>query len=354
MTKLTILLVLLISTHTYAKKKKSFRLDNVKLTSGVAMDIVEAEDIKARIFGYQFGININDKLTSDLELFFGATVTLETGSNEVVGTVAEFEPNESISLNEGGLSYRPSELLAFRVGALDQARFQSPLLIGSNAFAAVEEKINLGSFYFAAQQAIPSNNKLSKRLGTVETGTPYFSTETLGFKLGTKSHFQVEISHYAYKDLSSGVAEKSETFGNSVTGIGAAKKFNYDFDGYNMTLSSRYQFGKNALSFGGQYLLNDEAPDGRNKGSLAIIGFSRNLYGFYLETFRNESDTAPAYYNSKYYGHNNMQGSSAIFRIESKAFNLNLRFVDMSPIEDNSIQTNTQVISFNLAKSYDF
>jgi hypothetical protein len=354
MIKLYILLAIFISSNSFAKKNKNTFFDEVQVTSGVAMDIVEAQDIKARIFGYNIRVQINDKITSDFKLFFGATIALETGSNEVVGTVAEFEPNESISLNEGGVHYQPIQLLEFRVGALNQARFQSPLLIGSNAFAATEEKINFGSFYFMAQQAIPSNNKLSKRLGTVETGTPYFSTETIGLKFGRKSLFQLELSHYSFKDLSSDVASKSETFGNSVSGIGAAKKFNYGFDGYNVTLLSKYQFGKNAISLGGQYLSNEDAPSDRNMGYLAILGFKRNLYGFYVESFKNESDTSPGFYNSKYYGHNNMQGTGGTFKVESKTFNLNLRYVDMKPIEANAIQAKTQIVSFNLSKSYDF
>ncbi len=349
-----IYLTLLISCISLSVFAKNQHFDKLQLNSGVNLDVVEAKDLKARVFGYQLTIKVKDKIDENLELFFGASAVLETGSNDVIGTVAEFEPNESVNLDEGGIEYSPADSFSIKLGALNQGSFYSPLLVAPNAFAAVEEKLTLGFLYFKAQQAIPSNNKLTKRIGTIETGTPQFTTETLGLILGKKHIFKTEISHFYFQDLSSNIAEKSNTLGNSITGIGDGTKFNYLFEGYNVLLQGRFKFGNNAVIYGGEYLYNNQAPAKRNTGTLAMLGFKRNSWKVMGEVFSNESDTAPAFYNSKYYGHNNMAGSAAVFKVKNKSFDLRIRYAQFSPIEENNLQTKTEIFSFNLSKKYDF
>lgn len=351
MKKSLLITIALISTSIHAKK---FNLEKISISSGVAFDIVEAENIKSRVFGYNLSLYIQDSFAPDLKAFLGATASLETGSNQVNATVAEFEPNEGINLDQGGLIYQPTSILRFRIGALNQSDFDSPLLLGNSAFAAIEEKISIGPFYFKAQQAIPSNNKLTKRIGTIDKGTPYLSTETLGMDIGHKRSLKLEASHFKFKDLSNNIAEQSSSFGNSVTGIGNSIKYNYEFDGYNVVLDSKYNYGNSSFFFSGEYLYNNEAPSKRNTGTLARIGYGYKTISFQLESFRNESDTAPAFYNSKYYGHNNIKGSAASFKFIDKDLDMKLRFTSFTPIEDNASQAKTEMISFNLSKKYEF
>ncbi|MDP7320108.1 MAG: hypothetical protein QF441_05835 [Bacteriovoracaceae bacterium] len=327
-------------------------LDHFKFSFGMSLDIVQADTVKARVFGHEFGVDYNYQFADDSYLFFQSSVILEVGSNDVVGSVAEFEPNESINLDRGGMGYRPFEWFHIQLGALDQGKYSSPLLLTKNAFAAIKEEIILGEVYLLFQQAIPSNNKLSKRLGTVDTGTPYFVLNTIGFKSGKEDFFQLELSHYKFQDLPSNVAEKSLAFGNSISGTGEASQFNYDFSGANFYFNSRVMTSELGLLFSGQYIYNEKAPDGRNSGYLAYLGLEFEKLIVKLEGFKNESDTSPAFYNSKYHGHNNMQGNGLNLQLNQESSQLNLRYAKMTPIEQNSIQDSTEIFQMNYHRTF--
>ena len=47
---------LFLSSHfAYAKSKKFIKMDSLVLKTGIDLDLVEADYIKARVFGYSFG-----------------------------------------------------------------------------------------------------------------------------------------------------------------------------------------------------------------------------------------------------------------------------------------------------------
>ena len=348
---LIIINLLFLSFFVQAKSKF---LDTINIRSGTYVDVVESAKLKARIIGYEFGIDITDKINNELELFFGASAILETGSNDVISSKDEWKPDQSLNLIDGGILYKPNNFLEFRLGALNQGIYNSPLLLASTPFAAMEQRLSFGWLYFKAQQAIPSNNKLTKRIGTVETGTPSFMMETIGIELGHKTKFKMELSHYKYDGLHGYIAVDSTSLGNTTQGIDTSAKFDYDFDGVNLYSAFRWMFNDFSIMADGQYLYNNKAPDTRNIGYLGRVGFAINKYSVFAESFRNESDSAPAFYNSKYYAHNNMMGNAGIFRFENKYITTKLRVAEIFPIRDNAIQDDTYIVSFDLFKKYDF
>ena len=291
----------LLVNSTYGKStKKTFKdksknpsqskkfWDKLDLTTEMNTRILDSEFVKARILGFHIGLDYEYDLSEDMKFFLVSKAILETGSNEVIGTFAEYEPNESISLDSGGIIYSPlSSSLELSLGALNQRSLNSPLLIGSHPFAGAQEKLSFYNFYIRLQQTIPSNNNLSKRIGAVETGTPYFSSESFGGEFGTKHRFQFEVSHFSFRDLSPSIAEKSQVFGNSTEGTGISTKFLYGFDGVNLQLKTSFVFSGFELEFGGHYLYNDKAPDDRNKGTLVFSSFKTGSIGLILENFSN-------------------------------------------------------------------
>jgi hypothetical protein len=175
---------------------------------------------------------------------------------------------------------------------------------------------------------------------------------TIGFKSGKEDFFQLELSHYKFQDLPSNVAEKSLAFGNSISGTGEASQFNYDFSGANFYFNSRVMTSELGLLFSGQYIYNEKAPDGRNSGYLAYLGLEFEKLIVKLEGFKNESDTSPAFYNSKYHGHNNMQGNGLNLQLNQESSQLNLRYAKMTPIEQNSIQDSTEIFQMNYHRTF--
>lgn len=343
----------LLATHQVSAKSIEVNFDKFKLHSGVSVDVVEGENIKSRVVGLNLGIDIEDKINDYFDYFFQASLELETGSNEVIGLVSEFEPNEGISLDAGGISFNAFNALEMRVGAINQGEYRSPLLIDSTAFAAADQRLYWGPVYIKALQGVPSNNKLSKRLGSVETGTPFFGMETIGIKLGKKSFFKAEVSHFKFKDLSSNIAIYSRTLGNSVTGTSEANsEFNYEFEGTNAFMSARYMFGKFGLLLSGQYLYNDKAPEDRNRGSLVNVGLKYKYFQIHGESFHNESDSSPAFYNSKYYGHNNTRGNALSVVYHDRNYYFDTRFAQIEIIEENNLQSDFDILSLNFYKKY--
>lgn len=347
-------LLLMLSSVASAKMSQ---LDRFIISTGVKAEVVEASDQRARVFGFDITLDMEDKIEEDMTLFLDFSASFQKGSNETLGDVDEFAPVDGLSLNKAGIEYTPFKFLGLKLGALDQGEMQSPLLIGSTAFAGAEEKITLGMFYVRALQAIPSNNKLSKRLGEVEDSTPYFGMEALGLKINTKkTRFQFEVGHFSFRDLSSNIANSSKEFGNSTNDeAGDAIDFLYEFEGTNaMTkIEHIFNFGMRVL-VQGQYIYNDQAPEERNKGYLGKLGLGNKNILVYVEQFENQSDTSPGFYNSKYYGHNNMNGSSIGCDINGSKYGFSTRYTQTNVIEDKGIlQDDIQIITFNLVRNYE-
>jgi hypothetical protein len=333
----------------------SFKLDKLHIETGMNATVVNANNLRARVFGFNIGVEAEDKISNDLTLFLNAQLDLETGANEAIGTIAEYEPKESVNLNAGGVRYTPYSNVKIDAGALNQGELNSPLLIGSNAFAGVKEEISYGALFISASQSIPSNNRLSKRVGGVDDGNPFFGIETVGLRFGDAFKFEATASHYKFSDLSTEVAEKSKQMGNSVEGSGAASKFNYAFEGINATLASSYTFSNEMkVDLTAQYLVNDKAPEGRNKGILAELKIGKKAFSVSFETFENGSDTSPSFYNSKSYGHNNMKGNSFGLHSSKKDLTVSAEYTTANVMEENLVQTNINIITLDLVKSYDF
>ena len=326
------------------------------LKSSLNLDIVESENVKARIFGYQFNIIAKDKITKDLEIFFDGLLNLQVGSNDVVGsTTAEFQPIDTVDLNEGGLKYSPWSFLTLKVGALNQDEFESPLFLAATAFAAAQETLSYRGLFLKLQQAIPTNNRLQKRISSVDSGTPFLNTYGIGYRYKGSFILSTELTQFQYQDLSSDIANNSATFGNSVEGLSGSRKFSYEFSGQNLMLKMGKIFGKHRLYFGGHYLYNDKAPEKRNRGNLVALEYYYSHFGFVLENFRNESDTTPAFYNSKYYGHNNVHGNAVALKYRSKVLDAFIRYADIKLInEDNNVQFPSEIISLFVSKTYIF
>jgi hypothetical protein len=62
-------------------------LDHFKFSFGMSLDIVQADTVKARVFGHEFGVDYNYQFADDSYLFFQSSVILEVGSNDVVGSL---------------------------------------------------------------------------------------------------------------------------------------------------------------------------------------------------------------------------------------------------------------------------
>lgn len=327
-------------------------LEVLKVRSGMHLDFVEGQDINARIFGYRFRVDAEDEVSDDLSMFFSASAILETGSNEVVADQKEFAPLETVVLNEGGVKYEPFDFIALRVGALSPREYNSPLLLTSSPVIGAQQILDLGIIYFKSLQAIPNNNRLARRVGTLDNGTPALFLHSIGIKY--KKYFKFEASRFSFQDLAPNIAIASRQFGNSTNQAGGeAERFLYGFNGVNLMLDTKLPIGKAFVGVYGQYIFNEDAPEERNEGYRAGARFSYRSIGIEGEAFKSESDTSPGFYNSKYFGHNNVEGQAAAIFRETKKSQFNLKYYRFSPLEDNAIQFETDIVTMNWSLKYD-
>lgn len=352
-----IVLALAVATLSSVATAAEVRLkmDSVKYTVGMSGDHVDSTNVKARVLGVDIGVMLKDAITEDLYYHARLAGNFENGTNKATGLTAEYEPNQAVNLWEGGLVYTPTPYLRLEAGALNQNKYASPLLVWNTAFAGATQELRYQGLYVRAQQAIPNNNILSRRIGGIEEGTPLFFMETLGFDYDDNHlRFKAEASRFSFNDLSSQVALTSQDFGNSVVGANQSARFLYGFRGTNISGELSYTTTESyKVMLGGQYIFNEGAPEKRNQGYLAEVGAGMNGVLLKVGQFRNESDSAPAFYNARLYGHNNMQGTVVTLQGQSKELTFRVQAVQGRIIEQNIRQSDMNIINFAIVRHYE-
>lgn len=281
-----------------------------------SLEAISVDDLQteSRVVSFSMFADIKQTVLPNLEASVIAGGVLETGSNESL-FVDEFKPRQDLVLKEASISYSPIEAISLEAGALNQSRYNSPLLLTDTAFVSARESLNFKltdySFGLFLSQAVPSNHFLTNRLGSVDEGAPSLLIEGISMHLaGDVMFFKTQIMRFKFNNLSSNVAFNSQFLGNSTRGTtSSTAAFLYDFEGYNMAFEVGFNIGEStSLTFKGEYLYNDKAPDGRNTGYLGSTTIELGHFSLTGEYFKNESDSSPAFYNSATYGHNDRDG----------------------------------------------
>jgi hypothetical protein len=353
--KLFILALFFVSTSPLIAANRK-----IETALGFGGAYVDDKQVESRIFSVLGNIKIEQEMTSALKAEFDIGASLETGSNNSLA-VDEWSPESEWILNSGFLKYAPFDFLSLRAGAINQDEYKSPLLLSGSAFLAAKQEVTIYllenyKLIFKIEQAIPNNQNLTKRIGSVQEGTPSFFAETIALELpGNLVSFLAEISQFSFNQLSNEVAFRSGLFGNSVTGSGTLNTtFLYRFQGINTTLFAQTNLNDSfGLNFKGQYLYNDKAPDNRNVGRLIHIGLRVESISFYGESIRNESDSSPGFYNSKTYGHNNREGFAIGIsgQLKKEKLTFDMRYLQLDTINKAEIfQSNNKTILFAMKK----
>ncbi len=346
----------------------------IRMSGSIAGTSVQDELRQTRSAGFGINLDIHHSfLDKMLVAHIDGGATLEAGSSQAI-FADEYTPSNRFVLNEAALKFIPYSnditTAALEAGAIDQARFDAPGLIGANAFPGALESARFavggpGNFVEAsAEQAIPVNTSLSTRLGD-SIGSPSFFLERakLGLRPSREFGFEGWASYFSFSNLPHSIAHESRYLGNSVTGLGASgAEYLYGFSGFESGAKLIFGSDKDQIrvSLGGSYVNNLDAPMGANG---AILGFARADFNVSsrvalsprFEAFRNESDASPAYYNSSDILHSNRTGVGLGMGLllPRDAFELETRWVTAQPIETSPFQANTQVITIKLRKAYD-
>jgi len=279
----------------------------------------------SRTVGLAGFVRANHEFSESLDARILGGILLETGSSSALFT-NEFEPRSRIVLQEASLRWRIIRSLSLRLGAIDQHHHQSPLLIDSGTFPAamlaLDHRYKNWFFHLDTQGAIPTSRTLSTR-ATGKENTPLLFTQKAIAGWDDKSsgfRAQLRATHFQFRDLTRGMARDSRFYGNEIAGIGAASRFVYKYEGFEagpdlvVPLGSRLTW-----RLGGSFLQNGQGPRGHDRGIYGYTDATFKADSFSLmprlEWYRNESDSAPAFYSSASFGHNNRTGIGGALRL---------------------------------------
>jgi len=290
-------------------------------------------------------LKVDHEISESLKAFFLGGVALETGSSSALFT-DEFEPKSHFILGEASLQWKPNAFSA-KFGALDQSHHESPLLLAGGTFPAALAALDLQQqgwiFHLDAQGAILTSRTFSTR-ATGKENTPTLATQkaVAGYKTD-KTSILLRATHFEFRNLTRGMAQDSRFYGNTVSGIGNASQFVYNFQGFEFgpTLSIPL-FSSLQWTLGGSRVHNNKGPVENNQG---LYGFTELEYqqttfsvAPKIEWYRNKTDSVPGYFSEAEFGHNNRKGLGAGLRIELPKLQIELKARRSNLIQPRTFQ----------------
>ena len=311
------------------------------------------------------GIVGNLSLIDNLSLKFKGGQKFENGNNKSVF-------NERRNTAKSGLYYKYAylsssffNLVSIKAGALDNTdpKASSMLLNNGSSFTGVREVFHYRARNFFlnlnATQALAQNDELSSKLDVSKDENTKFFSEYINIGLKHKNlSLGLGAGHFAYSRLSSSTAFNDAYYGNSVIlNTETNSSYLYSYRGINLNAYLSLTFGQTSISAFGEYIKNDDAPEGKNKGQLAGAGLRSTLNDLTYEVkyvnFNNESDTAVSFYRNSNYK-NNYKGNEISLQLKNKdGFYVKGSYVDRKVIDTNIALANETFASIELGKKYD-
>lgn len=324
------------------------------------------ESEQAQSAGFHLGAKVHFAMTKQILLRAAGSANLQSGYAQ--SRFGDNTPQSGIALTEAVVQFEPLNAFAVEAGAIDQGHFKAPLLVSSQPFPGILEKIVYRSrnvrFELRAQQTIPTSTTLSTK--TIESEkTPSFLSETIDLKVRPLTGMTLSLygTHFRFQDLPSLVAHESSLHGNTTVSSGPnSTRFAYGFNGWMAGGEFRWNWFSPAVAWniGTQMIQNLEAPQSYQNSQRTFSSLDMALPGDIrlspmAEIFFTESDVVPAYYNSSGHGHTNRQGWGAgidtVFRKEK--FKVGARYLDSDLINSNSSQSRQRYLMIKIESMYE-
>ena len=331
---------------------------------GFALGGIDSSELTQEQKGSFLKVKSYWKIELTPQLYFKGDVQANLNSKRSQGHY--LYKDNPISLKEAILEYTPFHWLKVRGGALNQGRFQSPLLIDSVAFPGLmaeahllKERVHGYQLDFFASQSIPtSQSKNSER--QEKEKTPSFLTSGFVFSLPSSrpEKFRLQYFQFYFSHLPNKVAYESGLRGNTVHQVasGQSARFTHTFAGYSLQSQLGYQIHPQWTLYGSyQHLRNNRTTKRLGQGELlsgsvywnALEGPKSQWEGTY-GIFYNGSDSSPSAYNSGYFGHNNRKGSFWKLSHHKKSYSLHTQYWSYGTLYSNPHQGDKQLFMLEL------
>lgn len=342
----------------------------LSLTTVMRGSLISEQYQSADTAGLGVAMTLDQKLAENLTARISAGVNLDTGASQTTYS-NEYAPYQGVFLLDAYLDWKPISTtynqLDFKLGAVNQSWMDNELLVGYKSFPALVEawKTGAGVFFakFSAEQAIPTSDTTNSiPQGNQPLPTADFERMTLGVEIPKGASFEVHVGHYAFYNLPSGVALESAYGGNTISGVGdQGSQFVYNFSGIETGAKLELPLSKNlSCKLDGIYMTNFRAPLDQSNG-IRVLASGSYTAGHNLvitptvQWFRNDSDSAPAYYNTSVLAHNNRDGWGAGVRLGLPLNHLEVEgsYIAANVVDTNPFQSNLTGVMFSLRKTYE-
>lgn len=257
-----------------------------------------------------------------------------------------------IQMHQGFFEVRPLERFSFQIGAINQDYLDAPLLVSDRSFLSalfaysyIKEKFEVQT---VLQQSTPSIVNSFRRSNEIVEPPLFSSLFTYSEWIPSDYYsFKGHITGFYFNNLPSTIAYQSKSYGNTVSGTRTSAGFAYSYYGVNFDVSSQIRLTpKIYVSVGYNGLMNLGAPVEKAWGERVYGILDMDFWKFAkiysrVEYFYNNSDSAPAHFNSEMYGHNDRTG----FLVEIKSFfpkgnfELGFRYVVSDPIQESIVSS---------------
>jgi hypothetical protein len=130
-------------------------------------------------------------------------------------------------------------------------------------------------------------------------------------------------THFKYSGLTHGLAQDSRFYGNAIVGPGISSTFLYDYEGVEGGADFKIPVARPLhWNLGLSYLQNLKGPRQADEGAFGYTGFTLTTSALNIrpavQYYWNQSDSAPGFFTSTEFGHNNRRGVGASLRFELK------------------------------------
>ncbi len=263
---------------------------------------------------------------AEFDLFAG--LNLLTGHSQY--RYGDSEPHSGFMFKEAAVRLSPFDHFKIAIGALYVQDEPIPsLLISDFSFPGVSEEVQFGTTHqhiqFFAEQMIPTSSSLSTQTADQEQ-TPGFYAEGIDLRSPLFSRDLIAglyAGHFKFSTLPGAVASQSALFGNTVHETGPnSSQFEYGFEGFFGGSELEWLMSRHLKIMVGEHVIsNRDAPQDSRYGEMTQLKIQYRVNNDLIitpifESFMNESDSSPAFFNSAEYGHNNMQGFGGHLRID--------------------------------------
>ncbi|MBY0371794.1 hypothetical protein K2X33_14010 [bacterium] len=341
---------------------------NSKLVVGLKIygSSAESEAAHSRVAGTEVEAAFQDALLPNVQLNLAGGVQIETGATQS-RWAQEFQPRNVQRLREAVLQWKPFSVLALTLGASDQDRLGSPLLLQRQTFPGAQESVTIPMGHWTltafAQQSVANDTSSLQPWASGTQGLPAFYLERVGVAYSPSPELKasVQASHFAFHNLSGPNVWNAQYMGNTIQGKDAASAvFQYGYHGIDVGTSIKARLGRFSPELKATWLQNLGAPSGRSQGWRVTAGMDYEANSSFrfspqMELFRMESDAAPAFYNDRVFGHNNRNGFGARLTAfwPQEGVEIFARWVHAGVIEAHPFQSGLDWVQVQLSAQYD-